>query len=198
MSDYKRKDGYYRMAKAEGYRSRAAYKLIELDHKHRLLRKGMRVLDLGCAPGGWLQVASNKVGPKGRVVGIDRLQVAELNLTNTIVLTGDISAEDSRSRLLEALGGPADLVLSDMAPDTSGVGFADHVRSVELVAMGGQIALELLHPGGAYLAKVFEGPDLNDLVAGLKRHFGKIKRVKPEASRKGSKELYLVCPNMRA
>ena len=198
MSDYKRKDGYYRKAKAEGYRSRAAYKLKELDQKHRLLRKGMRVVDLGCAPGGWLQVASNKVGPKGRVVGIDRLEVAELKLVNTTVLTGDITAEDSRARLLEALAGPADLVLSDMAPDTSGVGFADHVRSVELVAMGGQIALELLRPGGAYLAKVFEGPDLNDLVADLKRHFGKIKRVKPEASRKGSRELYLVCPDMRA
>jgi 23S rRNA (uridine2552-2'-O)-methyltransferase len=198
MSDYNRKDGYYRKAKAEGYRSRAAYKLIELDSKHRLLRKGMRLVDLGCAPGGWLQVASKKVGPKGRVVGIDRLEMAELKLLNTIVLIGDITAEDSRSRLLEALGGPADLVLSDMAPDTSGVAFADHVRSVELVAMGGQIARELLRPGGTYLAKVFEGPDLNELVADLKRHFGKIKRVKPEASRKGSKELYLVCPNLRA
>jgi 23S rRNA (uridine2552-2'-O)-methyltransferase len=198
MSDYNRKDGYYRKAKAEGYRSRAAYKLIELDSKHRLLRKGMRLVDLGCAPGGWLQVASKKVGPKGRVVGIDRLEMAELKLLNTIVLIGDITAEDSRSRLLEALGGPADLVLSDMAPDTSGVAFADHVRSVELVAMGGQIARELLRPGGTYLAKVFEGPDLNELVADLKRHFGKIKRVKPGASRKGSKELYLVCPDMRA
>ena len=190
---YKRKDGFYKRAKKEGYRSRAAYKLIELDRRQHLLRRGQRVLDLGCAPGGWLQVAAGKVGRTGRVVGMDRLQVQGLDLPNAEILLGDVTGADAPARLRDALGGPADLALSDMAPDTSGVGFADHARSIELVRTAFAVSSQLLRPGATFCAKVFDGPDLDDLVVELKTRFGKIRRVRPEATRKGSRELYLVC-----
>ncbi|HOX42148.1 MAG TPA: RlmE family RNA methyltransferase [Myxococcota bacterium] len=198
MPIYERKDRFYQQAKAEGYRSRAAYKLLELDRRHRLLARGARVLDLGCAPGGWIQVAAAKVGPGGRVVGIDRLAVDPLGLAQACVLRGDLADADSLARLESELGGPADVVLSDMAPDTSGVGFQDHVRSVELVRLALGVARRLLRPGGAMLAKVFEGPDLQALAAELKAAFGRLKRIKPEATRKGSRELYLLCEDHRA
>ena len=197
MSAYKRKDGFYKQAKAAGYRSRAAYKLIELDKRFRLLARGARVVDLGCAPGGWLQVAAARVGPKGRVVGIDRLEVEALDLKIVVVLSGDITDPEARAEIRDALGGPADLVLSDMAPDTSGVGSADHARSVELVELAFETATTLLTPKGAFCAKVFEGPDLNELAAKIKARFGKLKRVKPEATRKGSRELYLVATGFK-
>lgn len=197
MSDYRRKDGFYKKAKAAGYRSRAAYKLLELDRRFGLLASGARVIDLGCAPGGWLQVAAAKVGRKGRVVGIDRLEVAHLGLANVEILTGDIDSPDAIALIREALASPADVVLSDMAPDTSGVGFADHARSVELVELAFEAALALLKPGGALCAKVFDGPELNELAANIKARFGKVRRVRPEATRKGSRELYLVCTKHR-
>ncbi len=189
---YQRKDTWYRKAKAEGYRSRAAYKLQELDRQFRLFRRGQRVLDLGCAPGGWLQVAAQSVGEQGRVVGIDRLALPSLGLPNVFVLTADIQAPESLASLREALGGPADLVLSDMAPDTSGVGFADHARSIELVRAAADVARAQLRPGGALVAKVFEGPDLNPLLAELRTSFGEIRRVRLDTTRKGSRELYLI------
>jgi 23S rRNA methylase len=189
---YDRKDTWYRKAKAEGYRSRAAYKLQELDRQFKLFRLGQRVLDLGCAPGGWLQVAARVVGEQGRVVGIDRLAVAPLDLPNVVVVMGDIQAPESLARLREALGGHADLVISDMAPDTSGVGFADHARSIELVRAALDVARSQLRPGGALVAKVFEGPDLNPLVAEMRASFGEIRRVRLDTTRKGSRELYLI------
>lgn len=193
MSAYKRKDGFYRKAKAEGYRSRAAYKLLELDRRFGLLSRGARVVDLGCAPGGWLQVAAAKVGRKGRVVGIDRLPVEDLELANAVVLSGDITNPDAIERIRQALAAPADLVLSDVAPDTSGVASADHARSIELVELAFETACALLAPDGALCAKVFDGPDLDALVATIKTRFKKLRRVRPEATRKGSRELYLVC-----
>lgn len=193
MPTYERKDHFYQRAKAEGLRSRAAYKLEELDRRHRLLKRGARVLDLGCAPGGWAQVAARAVGARGRVVGIDRLPVPPLGLAQVCLLEGDLQAPDSLARLETALGGKADLVLSDMAPDTSGVGFQDHVRSVELVRLALATARRLLRPGGALLTKVFEGPDLQGLVAELRTAFGQVRRIRPEATRKGSRELYLLC-----
>lgn len=197
MPVYDRKDRFYKRAKAEGFRSRAAYKLQELDRRHHLLSRGARVLDLGCAPGGWIQVAAQAVGPRGRVVGIDRLPLEPLPLPQACLLQGDLAAPDSLARLAEALGGPADVVLSDMAPDTSGVGFQDHVRSVELVRLALGAARVLLRPGGALLAKVFEGPELTALVAELKSAFAEVRRLKPEATRKGSRELYLLAANYR-
>ncbi|HUU04137.1 MAG TPA: RlmE family RNA methyltransferase [Myxococcota bacterium] len=191
---YDRKDGWYRKAKREGYRSRAAYKLIELDKKLRLFRKGMRVVDLGCAPGGWLQVAAERVGRRGRVVGVDRLQTQPLASEQVKLLLGDVNQPGTRERLAELLGGTADLLLSDMAPNTSGVGFQDHVRSIELVRMAGELAAALLTCGGALLAKVFDGPDLDALLGELKDSFGPARRIRLKSTRKGSREIYLFIP----
>jgi len=189
---YRRKDSWYRKAKQEGYRSRAAYKLEELDRRLSLFGRGMRVADLGCAPGGWLQLAAARVGRRGRVVGIDRLEVAPLGLEQVEVLCGDITDEQCAARLSRALGGPAALVLSDMAPDTSGVGFADHARSVELVRAAAALARDLLEPGGRLVAKAFDGPDVNSLVAELGSGFTGVRRMRLHTTRKGSRELYLV------
>lgn len=189
---YDRKDTWYRKAKAEGYRSRAAYKLQELDRQFKLFRPGQRVLDLGCAPGGWLQVAARAVGERGRVVGIDRLAVPPLGLSNVLVLKDDIFAPESPNKLSEALGGKADLIVSDMAPDTSGVGFADHARSMELVRMALAVACSQLRVGGVLVAKAFDGPDLNELLTEMRKHFGEIRRIRLDTTRKGSRELYLI------
>lgn len=188
---YDRKDSWYRKAKREGYRSRAAYKLIELDWKLHLFRKGMRVLDLGCAPGGWLQVAAERVGGRGRLVGIDLLATKALAGGRVELLQADIFEPGTGERLAGLLGGKADLVLSDMAPNTSGVGFQDHVRSLELVHRAAELAGGLLGGGGALLAKVFDGPDLGDLLDELKVSFGPARRIRLKSTRKGSRELYL-------
>jgi 23S rRNA (uridine2552-2'-O)-methyltransferase len=188
---YDRKDGWYRKAKREGYRSRAAYKLIELDQKLGLFKKGMRVVDLGCAPGGWLQVAAARVGRRGRVVGVDLLQTQPLAEEQVKLVSGDVTQSDTCKRLAGLLGGTADLVLSDMAPNTSGVGFQDHVRSIELVRQASELAAALLASGGALLAKVFDGPDLDSLLGELKDSFGPPRRIRLKSTRKGSREIYL-------
>jgi 23S rRNA (uridine2552-2'-O)-methyltransferase len=189
---YNRKDSWYRKAKDQGYRSRAAYKLIELQQRFGLFSKGMRVADLGCAPGGWLQVAAGEVGGRGRVAGIDRLEVDPLGLPQAVALVGNIHDKEACDRLQEVLGGQADVVLSDMAPDTSGVHDADHARSLELARAAFEAAVRLLLPGGALVCKVFDGPDLNDLIKDWKSAFGQVRRIRPESTRKGSRELYLV------
>ena len=195
---YNRKDGWYKKAKQEGFRSRAVYKLEELDRRVQLFSRGSKVVDLGCAPGGWLQFAAKKVGPRGRVVGIDRLEMKPLpELRQVQILLGDITEAESLERLREALGGPADVVLSDMAPDTSGVGFTDHVRSLDLVRLAFEASLVLLKPGGTFVAKIFDGPDLDALVKNIKARFGKTRRIRPEATRKGSRELYLVATQFK-
>lgn len=188
---YQRKDAWYHRAKREGYRSRAAYKLLELDRRLRLFRRGQRVVDLGCAPGGWLQVAAERVGSQGRVVGIDRLACEALPDPQVIILRGDVNDPASPATIHRALGGAAQLVLSDMAPDTSGVGFADHVRSVELVRLAWQLAGRLLADRGRLLAKVFEGEDLAGLVSAMKSQGAVVKRLRPQVTRKASRELYL-------
>ncbi|MBN2494611.1 MAG: RlmE family RNA methyltransferase [Deltaproteobacteria bacterium] len=195
---YDRKDSWYRRAKQSGFRSRAAYKLIELDRRFGLLRPGARVVDLGCAPGGWLQVAARRVGRRGRAVGIDKLAIEPLDAAQVEILQADIAAADSLERLRRALGGPADTVLSDMAPETSGVGFADHARSVELARLALDAACALLREGGSFAAKVFDGPDLDALAQEIAQRFGKLRRVRPEATRKGSRELYLVALSFRS
>ncbi len=191
---YDRKDGWYRKAKREGYRSRAAYKLIELDKKLGLFRKGMRVVDLGCAPGGWLQVAAARVGRRGCVVGVDRLPTQPLAAEQVKMLLGDVTQSGTCEQLAGLLGGAADLVLSDMAPNTSGVGFQDHIRSIELVRMAGEMAVALVAGGGAMLAKVFDGPDLDALLGELKDSFGPPRRIRLKSTRKGSRETYLFVP----
>lgn len=187
-----RRDAYYWKAKREGYRSRAAYKLVELDRGQHLLKAGARVLDLGCAPGGWMQVALERVGPRGRVVGIDLAPVSPFPQPNATVIQGDMRDPAVAEAAAEALGGPADVVLSDMSPKLSGIRDADIARSLDLVEAALAIARRLLRPGGAFVAKVFASPDTDALVARLRTAFQTLKVVEPEASRKASAELYLV------
>ncbi len=182
-------DPYVRRAKAEGYRSRAAYKLIELDEKFALLKGARRVIDLGIAPGGWSQVV-RRVVPAAIVVGIDLLPVDPIE--GVTILELDFMADAAPGLLMEALGGPADLVLSDMAANTVGHPQTDALRTMALVEAGAAFAAEVLRPGGAFVAKAFAGGADHDFVASMKRQFTAVKHAKPPASRKGSVEWYLV------
>ena len=182
-------DPYVKRAKAEGYRSRAAYKLIELDERFAFLRGAKRVIDLGIAPGGWSQVVKKRL-PAASVVGIDLLPVDPLD--GVTILELDFMADEAPDKLREALGGAADLVLSDMAANTVGHTQTDHLRTMGLVEAAVEFACEVLRPGGAFVAKVLAGGADSDLVAVLKRNFTAVKHAKPPASRKGSSEWYVV------
>jgi 23S rRNA (uridine2552-2'-O)-methyltransferase len=195
---YNRKDRYYRKAKAEGYRSRAAYKLLELNAEHRFFKKGDRVFDIGCAPGGFLQVASETVGPAGVVVGIDLLDVAPIGRPNVTVVKGDAREPAAQRALLERLGGPADCVLSDMAPNTSGVGFADAFKSFELATMVLDMCATHLRLGGNLLVKVFLGGEFETLRRRAEAMFAKVVVTRPEATRKASREVYLAGKGRKA
>jgi len=187
-------DPYVRRAKAEGYRSRAAYKLLELDERFNLLRGVSRVVDLGIAPGGWAQVV-RKAAPNATVVGIDLLPVDPID--GVTILQMDFLDADADARLTDALGGPADLVLSDMAANTVGHPQTDHLRTMGLVEAGAAFAGDVLRPGGAYVAKVLAGGADSALVAELKRMFTTIKHAKPPASRKDSSEWYVVAQGFK-
>jgi 23S rRNA (uridine2552-2'-O)-methyltransferase len=187
-------DPYVKRARAEGYRSRAAYKLIELDERFHFLRGAERIVDLGIAPGGWTQVVRKQV-PKAAVVGIDLLPTDPIE--GATILQMDFLAEDAPERLREALGGQADLVLSDMAANTVGHPQTDHLRTMALVEAGLEFAGEVLKPGGAYVAKVLAGGADNNLVSELKRRFTTVKHAKPPASRKGSSEWYVVAQGFK-
>ncbi len=187
-------DPYVRMAKAEGYRSRAAYKLIELDERFHFLRGVGRVVDLGIAPGGWTQVV-RKICPKAKVAGIDLLPVDPIE--DVTIFEMDFLHDDAPRLLTEALGGPADLVLSDMAANTVGHQQTDHLRTMGLVEAGALFATEILRPGGAFVAKVLAGGADSNLVAELKRNFQAVKHAKPPASRKESSEWYVVAQGFK-
>ena len=182
-------DPYVQRAKAEGYRSRAAYKLLELDEKFGLLKGVRSVIDLGIAPGGWSQVVRRKA-PSARIAGIDLLPTDPID--GVTILQMDLMNEAAPEALREALGGPADLVMSDMAANTVGHPQTDHLRTMGLVEAGLHFACEVLRPGGAYVAKVLAGGTDNQLLAELKRHFATVKHAKPPASRKDSSEWYVV------
>ncbi len=188
-------DPYVRAAKTRGYRSRAAFKLIELDDKFHVLTKGARVLDLGAAPGGWTQVAAERAGPAGRIVGADILEIAPI--AGATLLVADLLAAGTAERLQEALGGPADVVLSDMAAATTGHRATDHLRTVALMEAALELAEQVLKPGGAFVGKLFQGGASGELLARLKRDFREVKHVKPPASRAESVELYLVAKGFR-
>jgi 23S rRNA (uridine2552-2'-O)-methyltransferase len=188
-------DPYVARARREGHRSRAAYKLIEIDDKAHVLRKGARVVDLGAAPGGWSQVAAQRVGAQGRVVAIDVLDmepVAGVDFAKLDFL--DPAAPD---RLKDMLGGPADVVLSDMAANATGHARTDHLKIMTLVEAAAEFAREVLAPGGAFLAKVLQGGTEATLLARLKRDFTKVQHIKPPASRADSAELYLLATGFR-
>ena len=181
-------DPFAAKARAHGYRSRAAYKLTELDDKFRLLRPGARVLDLGLAPGGWTQVAIER--GVTNIVGVDLLPVDPLPPAH--ILQMDFTDPECGPRLIELLGGPPDVVLSDMAPNTVGHRQTDHLRIVGLIEAAVDFAVQVLKPGGAFIAKAFQGGETAEVIATLKRHFPEVKTVKPKASRADSSELYLV------
>lgn len=188
-------DPYVRAAKAAGYRSRAAFKLLELDEKLPLLKPGYRVVDLGAAPGGWTQVAVARVGERGKVVGLDLLAMDPI--PGATLLQGDFQDPAAERAVLDALDGQADLVMSDMAPNTTGHGATDHLRIIALAELALDFACKVLAPGGGFVAKVFQGGSEKSLLDGLKRHFATVKHVKPPASRKDSAELYVVAGGFR-
>jgi len=187
-------DPYVKQAKAAGYRSRAAYKLIELDERFHLLKGAQRVVDLGIAPGGWSQVVRQRA-PKAAVVGIDLLETEPIE--GVTILQMDFMAEEAPAALAEPLGGPPDLVLSDMAANTVGHKQTDHLRTMGLVEAGAWFAVENLAPGGAFVAKVLAGGTDAELLALLKQHFKTVKHAKPPASRKGSSEWYVVAQGFK-
>ena len=189
-------DPYVAKAKKEGYRSRAAFKLIELDDKFHFLKKGARVLDLGAAPGGWSQVALARIGAGGKLVAADILKTAPI--AGATVLQLDLTEADSPDVLKGALGGEADVVLTDMAAPTTGHRATDHLRTVALVEAALAVAEAALKPGGSFVGKVFQGGASGELLARLRRSFREVKHVKPPASRKESVELYLVASGFKA
>jgi len=188
-------DPYVRKAKAEGYRSRAAYKLLELDEKFGLLKGIKAVVDLGIAPGGWSQVVRRR-SPAAKVAGIDLLPTDPID--GVAILQMDFMDDEAPARLKEALGVEhADLVMSDMAANTVGHPQTDHLRTMTLVEAGMEFACEVLRPGGSYVAKVLAGGADNNLVADLKRHFTTVKHAKPPASRKDSSEWYVIAQGFK-
>ena len=187
-------DPYVKRAKADNYRSRAAYKLLELDERFGLLKGVRAVVDLGIAPGGWSQVVRRTV-PQAAIVGIDLLATDPIE--GVTILEMDFMDEAAPARLREALGGPADLVMSDMAANTVGHQQTDHLRTMALVEAGLEFATEILKPGGAFIAKVLAGGADHGLVADMKRHFTAVKHAKPPASRKGSSEWYVVAQGFK-
>jgi 23S rRNA (uridine2552-2'-O)-methyltransferase len=191
-------DPYVARARREGYRSRAAYKLMEVDDKVRFLKPGATVVDLGAAPGGWSQAAAERVAAgraRGRVVAIDLLEMA--GIAGVEFLQLDFLDADAPGRLKALLGGPADVVLSDMAANTTGHKRTDHLRTMGLVEAAAEFACEVLKPGGAFLAKVLQGGTEHQLLTRLKRDFATVRHVKPAASRSDSAELYLLATGFR-
>ena len=188
-------DPYVREAKAKGYRSRAAFKLIELDRKFHFLSKGAVVLDLGAAPGGWSQVAGERIAPSGRLVAVDILDIAPV--AGAEIVQADLREPQSAERIHNVLGGKADVVLSDMAAPTTGHRATDHLRTVALFEAALDTAEGVLKPGGTFVGKVFQGGAAGDLLARIKQRFRAVKHVKPPASRSESVELYLVSTGFR-
>ncbi|EMA25535.1 23S rRNA (uridine(2552)-2'-O)-methyltransferase [Haloarcula marismortui] len=194
------KDDYYNRAKQEGYRARSAYKLQQLDDTAGLLGEGRTVVDLGAAPGGWMQVAAERIGERGTLVGVDRQTIDDLEDPEPTVeyVRGDMTEDSTKDEIREIVGesdgsgGPVDVVISDMAPNMTGQYDLDHARSVHLVRQAFEVATDLLDAGGDFCAKVFDGQDLDDLIADIEPEFEYVREVRPDASRDSSSELYLV------
>ena len=194
---YERKDALYRRAKSEGYRSRAAYKLAELQRRTRLLRRGDAVIDLGAWPGGWLQVAAELVGPSGRVLGIDVVAIDPLPSAQVLLLRADVAEEDLPARALDLLGRPADAVLSDLAPKLTGIAPRDAAHAADLAEHTLRFAAKTLRPGGALVMKTFGGAEGEVVRTALRAVYARVRLVGLAATRKGSAELYLVATGYR-
>ena len=191
MGTYKRKDHFYKKAKEEGLSSRASYKLEQIQKKYRIIKRGDKILDLGCAPGGWVQIASKIVGPEGMIFGIDLLPI-KINLPqNATYLQGDITDAEKISRIKECIN-EADVVVSDMAPDTTGIKFRDSYLSYELALEALEIAGKILKKSGNFVTKIFPGEEFDQYKKVLMKHFEKVVQFRPEATRKTSIEVYLI------
>ena len=190
---YQRKDAFHQRAKREGFRSRAAYKLQEIQRRTQVLRRGQRVIDLGCWPGGWMQVAAREVGPTGRVVGVDLAAVEPaLEFANAVALIGDLTQPAVRQAILAAAGGSADVLLSDAAPKLTGVRATDRAHEETLLAAIEVALPELLRRGGALVLKLMEGPEAQAAEQRLRARFASSRTLRPDASRKGTTERYWI------
>ena len=188
-------DPYVAAAKRDGYRSRAAYKLIELDEKFHLLRRGLRIIDLGAAPGGWSQVAAKKAGPSGKIIAIDQNPFDEIPGVEQTIM--DFLSPEAPEALKQMAGGPVDLVMSDMAAAASGHRATDHLKIMALCEAAVEFAVEVLAPGGSFIAKVLKGGTENELLAMMQRHFRTVRHAKPKASRQDSAEAYVVATGFK-
>ena len=186
-----RRDQYRRLAKDQGYRARSAYKLLQMNRSYNIMKKGDKVVDLGCAPGGWLQVAMKEVGSSGKVIGVDLKPVTPV--AGATILQGSIENPNMLSKIAEILGCKADVILSDMAPNVSGVWDLDHARQISLSTIALGFARRVLRVGGSSVFKIFEGEMLKEFKWELRKSFGKVLLSKPSASRQESSELYIVC-----
>lgn len=191
-------DYYYREAKKQGYRSRSALKLLEICSKFRVLRKGDVVLDLGAAPGGWLQVEREQVGEGGLVIGVDLSEIEPLPFDNVILLRGDVRSPEIREELMRLAGKGVDVIVSDMAPKFTGVHDVDHGRQIVLARIALDLAKKILRPGGRMVIKVLMGSDFNSFRSEVQRSFSSMRIFKPSASRDSSSEVYFVCSGFRA
>lgn len=188
----RRRDYYRRMARRQGYRSRAAFKLKEMDERFGLFKDAKVVLDLGAAPGGWLQVASEAVGRKGLVIGVDLKPIKPLGLENVKTVVGDISEDSTLEEVRRLLPGPVDVLLSDLSPQISGAWDVDQFLQIELTRSALRLAEEFLKPDGWVILKLFQGADFQDFLGDLRRRLGFVNIFKPKASRKGSSEVYII------
>jgi 23S rRNA (uridine2552-2'-O)-methyltransferase len=189
---YRRKDSFYRRARDAGYRARSAYKLAELAERFRLLRRGDRVVDLGAWPGGWLQVVLERIGPAGRAVGVDLAPIEPLPAANVQLITGDVRDAKVQDEVLAALGGAADVVLSDLAPKLSGISATDEARWLEVATAARDALPRLLARDGRFLMKLFMSKEHEAVVARLRGSFAEVRTTRPEATRKGSSEIYAI------
>ncbi len=187
-----RKDYYYRKAKEEKYRSRAAYKLLQVARKYKFIEPGDVIVDLGAAPGGWMQIASRLIGEQGFVLGIDLKEIDPLDEANACAIVGDITDPDLTSQMKNILPQPADTVVSDVAPNLTGVWDLDHARQIDLARRSLQIALAILKPDGDFFVKTFQGDLLRDFLEEMKHHFRRVIIIKPLASRARSAEIYIL------
>jgi 23S rRNA (uridine2552-2'-O)-methyltransferase len=188
----RKRDYYYRKAKEEKYRSRAAYKLFQAVEKYHFIEEGDVVIDLGAAPGGWIQAARKIVGEKGFVLGVDLKPIKPFPESNVRTIIGDITEQETVQQILEMLPGEADVVISDVSPNISGIWELDHARQIECAQKALEIALETLKPSGNFFVKVFQGDMLNDFISNVKQHFEEVKVIKPKASRAKSSEVFIL------
>ncbi|MEM2947300.1 MAG: RlmE family RNA methyltransferase [Candidatus Bathyarchaeia archaeon] len=188
----RKRDYYYRKAKEEKYRSRAAYKLLQAAEKYHFIKVGDVVIDLGAAPGGWTQAARKIVGPKGFVLGIDVKPIEPFTERNIRTIIGDITEPETTRQILEILPRKADVIISDVSPNISGIWELDHARQIDLAQKALEIALETLKPSGNFFVKVFQGDMLNDFIKMIKQHFEDVKIIKPKASRAKSSEIFIL------